>query len=229
MTDSTGATSAPATRSVTVAAQAFVAQDHFERSVASGWGTAPVGGAWTTNNAAAFSVSGGVGRMAMGAGQTRSAVLSGVSAQNVDARLLLSTDKVANGGGLHFNYQVHKTTAGEYRLKLRISSAGVVTVSIHKLVGTTETLARRRTLAGYTHTAGGKLQLRFQAVTTGGSTTLNAKVWPDGTAEPGSWLTTVADAQAELQGAGQVGVLSYLSSTATNAPVVVTVDNVEVR
>ncbi|MGC5224156.1 PKD domain-containing protein [Micromonospora sp. DT81.3] len=229
VTDSMGATSAPATRSVTVTAQAFVARDDFERSVASGWGTATVGGAWTTNNNALFSVSGGVGRMSMSAGQTRSAALSGLSVQNQDARLLLSTDKVADGGGLHFNYQVHKTTAGEYRLKLRISATGVVTVSIAKLVGTTETLVANKVLTGYTYTAGGKLQLRLQSTTAGGSTTLNANVWADGSQEPASWFLTATDAQAELQGAGQIGVLSYLSGTATNAPVGVTVDNLEVR
>jgi PKD repeat protein len=229
VTDSTGATSAPATRSVTVSSEAFVARDDFERTVSSGWGSALVGGAWTTNSTATTSVSGGVGRMTIGAGQTRTATLSSLAVQNVDARLLFSTDKVADGGGLHFNYEVHKTTAGAYRLKLRISSGGVVTVSLAKLVGTAETLISSKTLTGYTHTANGKLRLHLQSVTAGGSTTLNANVWPDGSAEPGGWFLTTSDAQAELQGAGQLGVLSYMSGSATNSPVVVTVDDLEAR
>ena len=104
-----------------------------------------------------------------------------------------------------------------------------MTVSIAKLVGTTETLVANKVLTGYTHTAGGKLQLRFQSTTAGGSTTLNANVWADGAAEPGGWFLTATDAQAELQAAGQIGVLSYLSGSATNGPVGVTVDNLEVR
>lgn len=229
VTDSMGATSAPASRSVTVSAQVFVAQDDFARTVSGGWGSAAVGGAWTVNSAASFSVGNGVGSMSLNAGQTRSATLAGVSAQDVDARALVSTASVANGGGVHFNYQVHKTAAGEYRLKLRISSAGVVTVSIAKLVGTTETLLVNRSLGGYTHTAGGKLRLHLVTSTAGGVTTLNANVWPDGAAEPGGWFATANDSQAELQGAGQVGVLSYLSGSTTNVPVVVTVDDLEVR
>ncbi|RZI96088.1 MAG: PKD domain-containing protein [Microbacterium sp.] len=229
VTDSTGATSEPATHTVTVSAQAFVAQDAFTRTASNGWGSATVGGAWTVNSAAAFSVDGSAGLMSLGAGQTRSATLAGVSARDVDARALVGSASVANGGGVHINYQVHKSTAGDYRLKLRISSTGVVTVSLAKLVGTTETLLTNRSLGGYTHTAGGKLQLRLVTTTTGGVTTLTAKVWPAGTAEPSAWFVTATDSQAELQSAGQVGVLSYLSGSTTNVPVVVSVDDVEVR
>jgi PKD repeat protein len=229
VTDSMGATSAPDTESVTVSPQLFVAQDAFSRTTSNGWGSATVGGAWTVNSAAAFSVDGSAGLISLGAGQTRSAALAGVSAQDVDARALFSSASVANGGGVHFNYQVHKTTAGEYRLKLRISSAGVVTVSLAKLVGTTETLLVNRSLGGYTHTAGGKLQLHLVTSTTGGVTTLNANVWPNGTAEPSGWFVTTTDSQAELQAAGQVGVLTYLSGSTTNVPVVVSVDDVEIR
>ncbi|GAB2849891.1 PKD domain-containing protein [Microbacterium insulae] len=229
VTDSMGSTSPPASQSVTVSAQTFVAQDAFTRSVSGGWGSATVGGAWTVNSAASFSVNGSAGLISMNAGQTRSATLAGTSAQDVDARALFSTDVVANGGGVHFNYQVHKTAAGEYRLKLRISSAGAVTVSIAKVVGTTETLLVNRSLGGYTHTAGGKLRLHLVTATAGGTTTLTANVWPDGSAEPGGWFVSATDAQAELQAAGQIGVLAYLSGSTTNAPVIVSVDDVEVR
>ena len=228
LTDSLGATSSTSQSvTVTTAPVVFIAQDDFERTVAAGWGSAIVGGAWGTTTG--FSVADGVGKATLNPGQTRSNVLTGVSAQNVDATLLFSSDVVASGGGLHMNYLVHKTAAGDYRLKLRISSAGVVTVSIAKVVGTTETLIVNRTLSGYTHTAGGKLRLRLQAVTTGGSTTLNGKVWAEGTAEPADWFVTTTDAQAELQGAGQIGILTYLSGSATNAPVTVAIDDIAVK
>ncbi|MGL4258031.1 MAG: PKD domain-containing protein, partial [Microbacterium sp.] len=212
---------------VTAPAEVFIAKDDFERTVATGWGTAVTGGPWGTTTG--FSVAGGVGKATLNAGQTRTNLLTAVSAQDVDARLMFSSDVVANGGGLHMNYLVHKSTAGDYRLKLRISSAGVVTVSLAKLVGTTETLIVNRTLTGYTHVAGGKLQLRLQTVTSGGTTALKGKVWADGTAEPADWFVSTTDAQAELQGAGQVGILTYLSGSATNVPVTVSVDNLEVK
>ncbi|MFE7845375.1 PKD domain-containing protein [Microbacterium sp. NPDC057407] len=228
LSDAMGGT-ASTTQQVTVTAppEVFIAKDDFERTVASGWGTAVTGGSWGTTTG--FSVADGVGKATLNAGQTRTNLLTSVSAQNVDARLVFSSDVLANGGGLHMNYLVHKTTAGDYRLKLRISSAGVVTVSLAKVVGTTETLIVNRTLSGYTHTAGGKLQLRIQAVTSGGSTALKGKVWADGTTEPTDWFVSTTDAQAELQGAGQVGVLTYLSGSATNVPVTVSVDNLEVK
>ncbi|WP_374311546.1 PKD domain-containing protein [Microbacterium sp.] len=212
---------------VTAPPEVFIAKDDFERVVATGWGTAVTGGPWGTTTG--FSVAGGVGKATLNAGQTRTNLLTAVSAQDVDARLVFSSDVVANGGGLHMNYLVHKSTAGDYRLKLRISSAGAVTVSLAKVVGTTETLIVNRTLSGYTHTAGAKLQLRIQAVTSGGTTALKGKVWADGTVEPTDWFVSTTDAQAELQGAGQVGILTYLSGSATNVPVTVSVDNLEVK
>ncbi len=228
LTDAMGGT-ASTSQQVTVTAppEVFIAKDDFERTVATGWGTAVTGGPWGTTTG--FSVADGVGKATLNAGQTRTNLLTTVSAQDVDARLLFSSDVLANGGGLHMNYLVHKSTAGDYRLKLRISSAGVVTVSLAKVVGTTETLIVNRTLSGYTHAAGGKLQLRIQAVTTGGSTALKGKVWVDGTTEPTDWFVTTTDAQAELQGAGQVGILTYLSGSATNVPVTVSIDNLEVK
>ncbi|MGC5224155.1 PKD domain-containing protein [Micromonospora sp. DT81.3] len=226
VTDSMGAT-ATTSQPVSMSAQAFVAKDDFERVLATGWGSAVTGGAWGT--AAGFSVADGVGKASLAAGQTRTNLLTGVSAQNVDARLLFSSDKVANGGGQHFSFLVHKSTGGDYRMKLRISSAGAVQVSIAKVVGATETILVNRTLTGYTYTAGAKLQLRLQAATAGGSTTLNAKAWAHGTPEPADWFVSTTDAQAELQAAGQVGVVAYLSGSSTNGPVTVSVDNLEVR
>ncbi|MGC5224154.1 PKD domain-containing protein [Micromonospora sp. DT81.3] len=228
LTDNMGgsaATSQPVT--VTAPPVVFVARDDFERSVPTGWGSAITGGAWGTSTG--FSVSDGVGKATLSPAQTRTNLLTSVSAQNVDARLQFSSDVLANGGGLHMNYLVHKSAAGDYRLKLRISAAGVVIVSLAKVVGTTETLIVSRTLTGYTHTPGGKLQLRLQAVTAGGSTALTGKVWADGAVEPTDWFVSTTDATPELQSAGQVGVQTYLSGSATNAPVTVSIDNVDVR
>ncbi|MBN9155506.1 MAG: PKD domain-containing protein [Microbacterium sp.] len=226
VTDSLGAQST-VSHDVTVSTDVFIAQDDFGRTVASGWGNAVTGGAWGTT--AGFSVANGVGNISLAAGQTRSNALTSVSAQDVDARLAFSADKVADGGGLQFNYLVHKTAAGDYRLKLRFASTGAVTVSIAKMVGTTETQLSSRAIGSYTFTAGAKLQLRLQTVTVNGTTTLQAKVWDATTTEPSAWFVTATDTQAELQTAGQVGVLAYLSGSTTVAPVTVKVDDLQVR
>jgi len=170
-----------------------------------------------------------VGSISVAAGQTRATGLPSVSAQNADIRFLYSTDRVGNGGGTQFNFAGHKSGAGEYRVKLKIASTGVVNVGVAKLVGTTETMLASQNLAGYTHTAGAKLQVRFQLVTSGGTTTLRAKAWANGVAEPSAWNVSVSDAQAELQAAGQVGLTAYTSGSTTNGPVIMSMDNLDIR
>jgi len=226
VTDSRGSTDS-VSKTVQVTDESFVARDDFERSAASGWGTADVGGDWTT--AAGFSVDDGVGRIVVGKSQTRTATLTSVSARDVDARLTFSTDTVADGAGFHLNYVAHKSSAGEYRAKLRISSAGVIAVGVAKLVGTTETLIANRNLTGYTHTAGAKVNVRFQTVADGGSTTLRVKVWPEGVEEPTTWWATASDSEASLQAAGQIGVTAYAAGTVTNGPVNVSIDGLSIK
>ncbi|MET0843114.1 MAG: PKD domain-containing protein, partial [Mycetocola sp.] len=142
----------------------------------------------------------------------------------------VSTSIVADGGGAHLNILTRKTAAGDYRLKLRIAATGVVNVGIARVVGTTEALLANVPMAGFTYTAGSVLDTRFEVESTSAtSTTLRAKVWPRGQAEPAAWLVTTTDAQAELQKAGQVGVAAYVSGTNTNGPVLVRVDDVSVE
>lgn len=229
VTDDTGATSEVASHSVSVAGVVipFVARDDFERTQANGWGTADAGGAWT--GGAGFSVANGVGVVTLSKGQTRTAALADVSAADTDSRLRIGTDKVADGGGIHLSYFTHKSAAGDYRVKLRIAASGSTVIHLTKTVGATETVISSRTLTGYTHTAGSVLNVHLKTTTAGGATTLAASVWPDGATEPASWTITGTDSQAELQGAGQVGVLTYLSASTTNGPIAVTVDGLEVR
>ena len=68
------------------------------------------------------------------------------------------------------------------------------------------------------------LHLRFR-VTGTGPTALSGKAWFGAAAEPAAWQIQATDATASLQRPGGVGVHVYLSSSATNAPVTVTADN----
>lgn len=227
VTDSSGVT-ATAAAPVSVTAPAVdLATDDFERSVPSGWGDAPLGGTWATGSG--FSVGDGVGRISLGKGSTRTATLSGVNAANTDVTVALGADKVADGGGLHLNVVSHKTGAGEYRAKARIAANGSVQVSLAKVVGTAEALVANKVLPGYTYTPGAVVIVRFQTAVVEGATQLQAKVWPAGQDEPAEWTLTGSDATAELQAPGAVGVMAYLSSTSTQAPVTVIVDNLTVR
>ena len=223
--DSLGA-SGSVTQPVTVAEAAVLAADEFERTSASGWGNADVGGTWS--NVAGSSVGGGVGLMSLMNSQTRATTLSGSLPSGTDARVSVSIDKVANGGGAHVNIAPRKTAAGEYRAKLRFSATGVVNVGVARLVGTTETLVANRVLTGYTHTAGATLEVRVRTVSTGPSTTVQVKVWPQGQPEPVDWWVSATDSDPGLQGTGQLAITSYVSGTATNGPIGIGFDHLSV-
>ena len=67
------------------------------------------------------------------------------------------------------------------------------------------------------------MNIRLQVVGTS-PTNLKAKVWKSTAAEPGSWTLAASDSTSELQAAGAAGLYSFLSGSATNAPVVITYD-----
>jgi PKD repeat protein len=227
VTDDKGAT-ASATRSVVVAPAApptaTLAADAFGRTTTSGWGSADTGGAWTAPSGAS-SVDGSTGRLVMGKpGTTTGASLSAVSSSDTDLRAVVSLDKAATGGGTYVSLVGRRTTAGDYRAKVKVGADGAVTVSLTRTSGSTETSLRAVVLNGVTLGAGQKLVVRVQAVGTG-TTSLAAKAWLAGTTEPTGWAVSATDTTAELQGAGGVGVIGYLSGSATNAPVTLLVDD----
>jgi hypothetical protein len=78
-------------------------------------------------------------------------------------------------------------------------------------------------LAG-TYTPGNLLTVRLETVGNG-TTTLRAKAWLAGSAEPATWQVTATDTTAALQRAGDLRVELYESSTAGRAQTL-RVDNV---
>lgn len=227
VTDSQGAVSDPVTRSVTVAAPLASVSDTFNRTVASGWGTADVGGAWGA--VAGFSVADGAGRVSVPATVTRSTALPGAIGDSTST-FTVGVDKPVAGGVAQVNYALRRSSAGEYRLKLRYLANGSVTVWMVKSVNSTETLlSDGGTVAGYTQTAEASLNVKVDSVTTNGSTRLRAKVWPAGTSEPATWRATTTDGQAGLQGAGQIGLMAYANGAVSNGPLTFSFDDLSVN
>ena len=60
------------------------------------------------------------------------------------------------------------------------------------------------------------LKVRFETAGSG-TTTLRAKVWASGTAEPAAWQVSATDTTAALQKPGAVRLDLYNSATATGA------------
>lgn len=224
VTDNDGAT-ASTTRTVTVTSTGTAsASDAFGRTLASGWGTADTGGTWALNGSSSyFSVGNGVGAMNLAAGRGPSAYLPGVSTTAADTAVTLSLDKIGNGGGTFLGVAGRRVASNEYRGKIKVASDGSVTLQITRLAGGSETTLSQIS-AGFAVTAGQAVRLRVE-VTGTSPTTVSAKVWRVGTAEPAGWMLTSTDTTASLQDAGSVGLMAYLSSAATNAPVIARFDD----
>ncbi|QTE28896.1 PKD domain-containing protein [Pengzhenrongella sicca] len=226
VTDSDGAT-ATTTRDLSVApVPTALATDAFGRTVASGLGDADLGGAWTAT-AGATSVSGGAGRLALsGVNVTASARLPGISGTTLTTRVVESWDKRPAGSGGWFLLRGRITTGGEYRLRINHRSNGVVTARVMRTnsAGTETAITTELTVPGVTYAAGTGVTLLFEVSTTT-TTSLRAKVWATGTSEPAAWLISATDSTAALQGSGHTGVAALTSSTATNAPITVSIDD----
>ena len=219
-TTSSTTTSSTTTSSTTSPASSAIATDLFERTSSGGWGTADVGGPWTVSSGSAFAVNAGAGTIANAAGTGLRAHLRSVSSIDTDVQLTLSTDKRATGSGLYVGVSPRALADGtEYRAILRTLSDGRYTLRLDR--GST-IIATEVVLGGLTHAPDRRLELRVQALGTN-PTTVRAKVWETGTAEPAAWARSVTDATPAMQQAGAVGLYTYLSSGASNGPIITSI------
>jgi PKD repeat protein len=227
VTDNQGAPSAATTHTVTATApggSTVIAQDAFGRSVTGGWGSADIGGAWTiTGNASNLAVSAGTGQMNLGAGSTRFARLNSVSSSDVDLQATLSLSAMPTGGGSYTDFIGRQVGTSQYLAEVWIKPTGAVFVVLEQ----GSTVLTAVAVPGLTYTPGMQLQVRTR-VTGTSPTTLQAKVWPTGQAEPSGWTATKTDTTAALQAAGSIGVSGYLSGSATS-PVTTSFDNLSAK
>ena len=183
-----------------------LASDSFNRSVTGGWGTADAGGSWTLlDTPASWSVTPGAGSVSVAATAQARAVLSGVAVQDVDllARVVLPLCAGATncdsflvgrytGGASPTYYRVGAVQGGQNSVFLRAQrDDGSFLVSDLN--------------TGIPAAAGVVLWVRveFQGVS---PTTIRARIWPAGTAEPSTWLLNTSDSNAAEQTAGAVGI-----------------------
>ena len=240
VTDDRGSTGT-VTKPITVTAPAtppppattvFVS-DAFGRTVANGLGNADVGGTWTTSGTASnFAVSSGAAALTLRTPATQlSAWLGSTPKTDTDLRATFAVDRVPTGNGIYLDVVGRRVSANnEYRAQVLLRASGDIDVGLAALRGssTEAEVQPVRRLTGVTYAAGTQLNVRFQ-VTGTSPPTLRLKVWPVGAAEPAAWQLTGTDTGAGLQGPGAVGVTAYLSSSATNAPVVVRMSALSAR
>ncbi|TFC87368.1 PKD domain-containing protein [Cryobacterium sp. TMT1-21] len=225
VTDNGGATGTTI-RSVTVGsvtppAGTALAQDSFTRSSTNGFGTAETGGAWTVSGTASnFAVSGGTANITLPRGSNRFAYLASVSSSDTEVRATVGFPRQSASSN-YVGLIGRRVGTATYGTRAVIGANGSVQL---QLVRNTDIQMRAVTVAGLTYATGDRLQFRLQ-VTGTSPTTIQAKVWKVGTAEPANWQATVTDATAGLQSAGSIGLYSYLSSSATPTSLVVSFDD----
>ena len=107
----------------------------------------------------------------------------------------------------------------EYRLRLRFLANGQVLAGWTRLNGSTaDTLIGAEVvLPGGAYVPGTPLRVRLN-VTGTGTTQLDARIWAASAAEPTTWNLQRTDTTASLQAAGGIGVMAYLSGSATTVP-----------
>ncbi|QIK84194.1 PKD domain-containing protein [Sanguibacter sp. HDW7] len=227
VTDDDGATDSVSHDVTVTAPTGALVEDVFARTVSNGWGTAATGGAWTSANPqSSYSVAGGQGLMALTPGATRVARLGALSARDVDSEVVVGADVRGSGTGFWTLAARTSGTTG-YVARLRVGTDDSLQLHVGRGVSTITALAGG-VLDGLTFEPGTRYRVRLQ-VTGASPTTIRAKAWVDGTAEPTAWRATVTDSTADLQSAGGIGLQAYVGGAAGAPTVTVAWDDLVVK
>ncbi len=182
------------------------AADTFVRANQSGWGTASDGETYTTSGAYTFAIVSNEGKIT--ANSTASVNVAWLGTNTIQDGVVFAR---VQGNNTAHDYAVLFRGNGTSTYYMASMNAG--TLEILKVVaGTITSLAS----VAETFTANTFYWIKFQCQGTS-PTTLSAKWWQDGNAEPGSYQVTITDstASANLQGAGRYGIRVKLGSTDT--------------
>lgn len=225
VTDNRGATH-QSTASVAVApasTEDVLARDGFTRTASSSWGSAEVGGAWTTSGGAvAFSVSGGAGRISLAPGQTREARLAAVSSTQTITSVTISSSAATSGGAFNLTVNGRQVGSDVYSGRIKVESTGVIRLYLLR----NETAIGASAVLSGTYAAGDSLTAQLSVRGTS-PTALALKVWRTGTTEPTTPQLQTTDATSALQQAGSVGLKMAVSSVSA-VSTVVSVDDYKV-
>jgi PKD repeat protein len=204
-----------------------LALDHFDRTVTDGWGDARFGGTWLRSGSATnFAVQDGVATIRMSsAGAGPKIVLPGVTSTDTDLRVRVGLDKTPTGGGAYITVRPRVLDSGDgYYVDTRFLADQTLTVTLGRTVGGADDALETIVVPGIEASEGDKLAVRVQAVGDT-ETVLRAKIWRAGDDEPDGWTVSVTDSTESLQKTGAIGLGTYLTGSATNAPVIASFDD----
>jgi hypothetical protein len=200
--------------------QNSIASDLFSRVVASGWGTATSGQAWTASGGSAtdFSVNGSTGNVLLStAGVYRLVRLATFNLQNVNGYVEISSNTAAltldHWGAL----AVRDVAGDEWYGQIKFNPSGTVQLLLSTVTTAVHTNLATVTIA-QTYTLNTKVKLRIQAT----GSEFRGKAWMDGEVEPADWQLRVATSANNNVGAVLTRTISGVGTPLTT---VVSYDN----
>lgn len=191
--------------------------DTFTRTVSNGWGTADLGGIWTTSGTAAdFSVNATFARMTHPATVAPHYAVLGPALTRFDMTCRVRTSATASGAprvsGLVWRYA---DASNNERMEIRFNIDQSISVrAVERVAGVDFVAAGPTTVPGLTHVANTFYWMRVQSAGSAGQL-VRCKVWLDGTAEPPTWHLQTATFSNPT--AGKVGCFSVRETGNTNA------------
>ncbi len=192
-----------------------VVNDTFARTVASGFGTAELGGAYTSPVTTGLAVAGGGSMSFATPGTARQALLSAVQIADVQSTATITVPALPTAGsGLYFGLQARSDGERYYQSTLRVTPDGSVYLGTARVDGSTadQTRLSKEALIASGLQPGQSLQMDLRTRSSA-TVTIASRAWVVGGAKP-SWQRIATDASAQRLQSGGIGVWGYLSSAA---------------
>ncbi len=180
----------------------IIAQDTFQRSNQTFWGTASDGHVWggDANKQTGFSINNNAGQIVETSNSNMNAIL-GTLVSNAEVLVSGSMSTMGNSNSLGV---VLRWNSASNFYKALINGSSLI---IQKNIGGTVTVLSSVTFKA---TANTSYLLRFNVI----GTTLSAKAWQTGTTEPANWMATASDSSITSGYAG-LRMLEQAGTTAT--------------
>jgi hypothetical protein len=200
---------------------AVLARDSFARSVAGGWGSAEVGGAYVASGAGQLGVTNGLGVASLSPDQRGQVLLPAAASRDVVFEYTVDLDH-AQRTGETVVYAILRSSGetSAYRLAIHFAPT-VVYAGIDKLVdGAVVSLGSDVAVTGQAPGNAIPPALRLRVEASGSDpTTLRLRAWPAAEPEPNEWHVSVIDWTGQLQGSGAIGI-GWQTDARETAPVV---------
>jgi hypothetical protein len=201
--------------------------DSFNRTATSpGWGTAELGGVWTTLAPSAHATTGTTATSTIPTANAATRMsLAGASATDVDCYYTCSVPVVATGGPL-ISAGVARYLDSTHSLLFRVefNLLGAIDVKIFEFYPSANAELAYVSNIGITYTANERIRVRYQAI----GPDLRIKVWKEVDPEPAAWTATALQPHTPV--GGEVGMYFWRTSGNTNpGSVAFTLDDFEVQ